>query len=65
MLAYQAGILADYAPYTPITSTNLAKLASLQPRTLAVMHGSSFAGDCAKALRDLDQALREVFGRQK
>jgi hypothetical protein len=31
---------------------------------LAVMHGSSFTGDCASALGDLDVMLREVFGGQ-
>lgn len=65
MLNYQAGILADYVPYTPLTSQNLRKLADLQPKTLAIMHGSSFRGDCVRALRDLDTAFRQVFGRQQ
>jgi hypothetical protein len=26
------------------------------------MHGSSFTGDCARALDDLNVMLREVFG---
>jgi len=65
MLDYQTGVLAEYAPYTPLTSTNLAKLAALQPKTLAIMHGSSFTGDCAQPFRDLDRAFRQVFGRQK
>lgn len=60
--AYQAGILADYVPYTHLTGKNLARLAALAPRTLAIMHGSSFRGDGAAALRDLDGVLREVFG---
>jgi flavorubredoxin len=62
MREYQAGILADYVPYTPLTSRNLAKLAALAPKTLAIMHGSSFTGDGAKALADLDRAYRDVFG---
>jgi len=65
MKEYQAGILADYVPYTPLTGQNLKKLADLKPKTLAIMHGSSFAGDCAGALDDLNVALREVFGPQK
>jgi flavorubredoxin len=65
MKEYQAGILADYVPYTPLTSQNLKKLAELKPKTLAIMHGSSFTGDCARALADLDVAFREVFGREK
>ena len=62
---YQAGILAAYVPYTPLTSQNLKKLAGLKPKTLAIMHGSSFTGDCALALNDLDVALRDLFGPQK
>jgi hypothetical protein len=65
MRAYQAGILADYVPYTHLTAKNLRKLAALNPRTLAIMHGSSFTGDCARALGELDAAYREVFGGEE
>ena len=65
MKEFQAGILAEYVPYTPLTAQNLKKLADLNPKTLAVMHGSSFTGDCARALDDLNVMFREVFGRQK
>lgn len=65
MVNYQAGVLADYVPYTPLTSKNLKKLAALQPKTLAIMHGSSYRGDCARALSALDVAFREVFGQQR
>ncbi len=65
MKEYQAGILAEYVPYTPLTAQNLKKLGDLKPKTLAIMHGSSFTGDCARALEDLNVVLREVFGRQK
>ena len=64
MQNYQAGILADYVPYTPLTAKNLQKLASLKPKTLAIMHGSSFRGDCAKALGELNEAFRKTFGPQ-
>ncbi|MDE3178848.1 MAG: MBL fold metallo-hydrolase [Acidobacteriota bacterium] len=63
MREYQGGILAEYVPYTPLTARNLQKLADLAPQTLAIMHGSSFTGDCARALSDLNQAYRDVFGR--
>ncbi len=63
MKAYQAGILAEYVPYTPLTAQNLKKLADLKPKTLAIMHGSSFTGDCAQALNDLNTVFRGVFGR--
>jgi flavorubredoxin len=65
MRAYQAGVLAEYVPYTPLTGRNLAKLAELKPKTLAIMHGSSFTGDCARALSELDTAFKDVFGRQE
>ena len=65
MKHYQAGILAEYVPYTPLTAQNLKKLADLKPKTLAIMHGSSFAGDCARALGDLNVMYREIFGREK
>ena len=65
MKEYQAGILAEYVPYTPLTGQNLKKLADLKPKTLAIMHGSSFTGDCAQALSDLNVMLQEVFGARK
>jgi flavorubredoxin len=63
MRDYQSGILAEYVPYTPLTARNLTKLAELKPTTLAIMHGSSFRGDGARALEELNVAFREVFGR--
>jgi flavorubredoxin len=62
---YQAGILAEYVPYTPLTAQNLKKLADLKPKTLAVMHGSSFTGDCVRALDDLELVYSEIFGPQR
>jgi flavorubredoxin len=59
---YQAGVLAEYMPYTPLTAASLRKLADLKPKTLAIMHGSSFTGDCARALDEFDAVLRDVFG---
>ncbi len=65
MKAYQAGILAEYVPYTPLTAQNLKKLADLKSKTLAIMHGSSFTGDCAHALGELNAVYREVFGQER
>jgi ABC-type nitrate/sulfonate/bicarbonate transport system substrate-binding protein len=65
MKEFQTSILAEYVPYTPLTAQNLKKLADLKPKTLAVMHGSSFTGDGARALDDLNVMLREIFGREK
>jgi flavorubredoxin len=41
----------------PNTRPTLERLAALQPRVLAIMHGSSFSGDGAKALSELATAL--------
>ena len=55
-------MLADYVPYSHLTAKNLRKLADLAPKTLAIMHGSSYTGDCARAMGELDEVLRDVFG---
>lgn len=60
----QAGPLADYVPYTPNTRRILESLATLQPRTLAVQHGSSFRGNCAQALRELAVVYKDVLGHE-
>lgn len=62
MRDFQAGPLMDYMPYTPKTRSLLEGLAAFNPRTLATMHGSSFTGDCAKALVELDAVMKEVLG---
>ncbi len=49
---------------TPTTGATIRKLADLSPKTLAVMHGSSFHGDAHRALHELadlyDGMLREA-----
>jgi hypothetical protein len=49
-------------PYTPYTDATFQRLAALEPRTLAVMHGASFSGDGGRALRDLGCVIRELLG---
>jgi flavorubredoxin len=44
---------------TPSTAPTMRMLADLAPRTLALMHGPSFTGDCAAALRDLADGYAE------
>lgn len=61
-LEYQKGPLANYMPFTPHTERILHSLAELTPRTLATMHGSTYVGDGARALRDLAGVMREVMG---
>jgi flavorubredoxin len=55
-------VLMDYLPYNDNTSRQLARLASLKPRTLATMHGSTFVGDGAAVLTASNDVLREVLG---
>lgn len=62
MISYQAGPLMDYVPYTHNTKRLLHELADFKPRTLAIMHGSSFAGNARRLLHDLDPVFKGVFG---
>ena len=57
-----AGPMANDMPYTPYTDATLRRLATLQPRTLALMHGSTFRGDGARAILDLARVLKETLG---
>lgn len=61
LIAFNAGPLAGYLPYTRQTERNLQKLIALEPRTIAAMHGSTFVGNGAQALRDLGAVMREVL----
>jgi len=47
----------DYFSHTPKTRVTLERLAAFEPRVLACMHGSSFAGDGRGALLELARAL--------
>ena len=60
--AQQQGPMSHSIPFTPETRTILDGLADLGPKTLACMHGSSYAGDAATALRDLGGVLERVYG---
>jgi flavorubredoxin len=61
--AYQENpVLMDYVPLTPATRRRLDDLAALKPRVLAAMHGSSFVGDAAGALRAAGDMLERRLG---
>ena len=62
LVDYQAGPLANYMPYTKHTDSVMQRLAALQPRTIAPMHGSTYIGDGERALRELAVVMREVLG---
>lgn len=48
--AFAAEDLFKQTALTPATAPTIRKLAALAPATLAIMHGSAFAGDCVEAL---------------
>ena len=54
----QAEDLFAYSSLSPTTPQTIDRLAALAPRTLALMHGSSFTGDCSAALHALADAYR-------
>jgi flavorubredoxin len=58
-----AGPMAKDMPYTPYTDSTLHRLAALKPRSLAVMHGSSFHGDGGKAILDLAAVIKELLSK--
>jgi flavorubredoxin len=46
----------------PAVPATYRRLADLEPATLAIMHGSSYAGDCAGLLRALAEVYEERYG---
>jgi flavorubredoxin len=58
--AIAAEDLFQYSSLSPDMGTTIRTLAKLSPRTLALMHGPSFAGDGGSALR----ALAEDYDRR-
>ena len=61
LIQNEAGPFANYIPYNENTGRILEGLARLEPRMLAVMHGSSYLGDGATALRQLNDVMAEVL----
>ena len=64
LVRYQCGPMMNYMPYTRMTEGFFQQLAALKPNVVATMHGSAFAGDGEKALRDLAGVMKEVLGGQ-
>ena len=50
-----------YSSLAPTTTSVMRSLADLSPKRLALMHGSSYSGDGAAALRELASAYEERF----
>ena len=55
--AVEAEDMFGYSSLTAATAPTIRRLAELAPRTLALMHGPAFAGDCSGAL----SALADVY----
>jgi flavorubredoxin len=51
--AIEAEDLFQASSLAPATPSSVERLAALAPKTLGLMHGSSYQGDCAGALRSL------------
>lgn len=60
--AAQAEDIFRASSLAPSTPGVVEGLADLEPKTLALMHGSSFAGDCAASLRALAADYRHRIG---
>ncbi len=61
--------LASQSPYGsmclgPTTAPTIRRLADLEPATLAIMHGSSYDGDCQEALEALADGYQRRLERQ-
>lgn len=52
ILDYQQSPLANYLPYTKNTGEDLQRLAELNPKVLAAMHGSAYEGNGAGVLNE-------------
>lgn len=61
MRQLEQGPLSGYMPYTRKTEGVLRSLAELKPDTLAVMHGSSYHGECDRLLTDLASVIKDNF----
>ncbi|MBX3327951.1 MAG: MBL fold metallo-hydrolase [Nitrospira sp.] len=64
LVGYQRGPLANYVPYCSLTEATLNRLAALQPKRLATMHGSVYVGDGSQALHGLAAVWRDVLNTQ-
>jgi len=61
IMANLSSPFANDMPYTPYTDRTFKKLAELKPKTLALMHGSSFTGDCESALLNYAGVVKKIL----
>lgn len=60
LTSYNDGPFANYMPYTALSGKLLRELAELEPSVLLPMHGTSYRGDGAEAIRGLAEVMRRV-----
>jgi len=60
----ECGSLNEWLQVAPLAQPLCTVVAALQPKTLAIMHGSSFAGDGGNAIRNLASAMKVVLGKE-
>lgn len=60
----ESSLFAHSTNYNSSTRKQLEGLAALTPRTLAVMHGSSYSGDASGELLDLADGMEDAFRDQ-
>jgi hypothetical protein len=61
LIECQQGPFANYLPFTSKTEQMLKRLADLEPKTIATMHGSTYVGDGKTAINELSQVLKDVL----
>lgn len=65
MVDFQSTQLLNATPYTVRTERLMREMAGLKPKTLAIMHGSSFRGDGEKAFWELASVMKEILGKDE
>lgn len=66
LATYQSNpVTMDYMPFSEQTREVIERLAALQPKVLAAMHGSAFRGDGAAALRSAADVMERRIGRRE
>jgi flavorubredoxin len=65
LIDFQGTQLMNASPYTLKTERLMRELADLKPKTLAIMHGSSYRGDGGKALLELAPVMKEVLAGEE
>jgi len=63
--ALEAEELFHASCLTAATAPTIARLAELVPRTLALMHGPAYAGDCVVALGGLADGYAGLFAASR